>query len=167
MAALSSELGKEIFNAAEKGDANRLRGLLSGTPDKKLIEYVPFNNITPLGISSDNGHDLCVRVLLAAGAKVNGTGKGMTPLHWASAKNHPSTVSILLAAGASINMTSGRDGWTPLMYAAFMGHSDVVKILLGAGADRKPKNEYGRTALDLAIQYRQDDVVAEFQVHAA
>ena len=42
--------------------------------------------------------------------------------------------------------------WTALMAASFMRRREVVKILLERGADKKPRDNLGRTARALALE---------------
>jgi len=55
-----------------------------------------------------------------------------------------------MAAGADVNIPS-LGGRTPLMGAAMNGHCEILKIFLAAGAELAPENDFGETALALAI----------------
>ena len=46
------------------------------------------------------------------------------------------------------------DGWTPLHLAAMFGKCDVTQVLLEAGASSSIKGSDGKTAEDVAKQYR-------------
>ena len=45
------------------------------------------------------------------------------------------------------------------MLSAVRGHAAAVKLLKEEGADTSLKNSAGKTALDLARQYRQEEVI--------
>lgn len=107
-------------------------------------------------------HDETIaRDLLAHGADVNyrsPRGKGETVLTMACTI-HPKLVDLYLASGADPNLARG-DGWTPLMLAGWERNATVVAALLGAGARDVPRPEDGRCALDDAIQYGNDKIIA-------
>lgn len=46
-------------------------------------------------------------------------------------------------------------GQTALMYAACSGNSDIIKVLIANGANINLKNEEGKTALDIAQDYKE------------
>ena len=50
-------------------------------------------------------------------------------------------------------------GHTALMYAVIVGDSRIVKALLKYGCDTKLRNNQGRTALDLARQFDESEIV--------
>jgi len=67
-------------------------------------------------------------------------------------------ISALFEKGASIN-ASGSDGMTPMHHAALLGESEIIQLLLKKGAVVDSKNSKGETALMMAIQAHQDDLV--------
>jgi ankyrin repeat protein len=102
------------------------------------------------------GHADVVRALIDAGADANLTERsGINLLHWATITNRASVIPILVRAGVPLNATDD-NGFTPLMYAATVdvGDTDTVKALLSAGADRRIRNDQGRTPLDQARHYK-------------
>ena len=82
---------------------------------------------------------------------------GEVCLHEASHKGYPAIVILLLAAGANVDKQEDYDGWTPLIMAANNGKIEVVKELLKAGANKKLKDNDGKTAYDLA---RKEEIKA-------
>jgi len=92
---------------------------------------------TPLGLALQNGATRAARILLQAGAAVDGRG--------------------CLASGYDMKLKKQifppcdqENGTTPLMYAAAQGQTDAVEMLLEFHADRSLKEWAGRTALDYA-----------------
>lgn len=77
-------------------------------------------------------------------------------------------IGALLDADAPINAASGQ-GLTALHVAAALGLLDVVKLLLARGADASLRDEgfAGSTALDYAVQARQDAAAALLRDAAA
>lgn len=79
-----------------------------------------------------------------------------TALVTAAGRGDVITVRSLLAGGANPNEAdnSGIKGWTSLMAAAKSGSTEVVEALLKARANVNATNEYGATALDIAVVNR-------------
>ena len=84
---------------------------------------------------------VCTRVLLESGAKVNAKdGYGRTPLHWAAEAGESDVVQLLVAAGADLN-AAAEDGVTPLAaLVEFLdndgeghGRVELAKLLLQGG----------------------------------
>ena len=53
--------------------------------------------------------------------------------------------------------------YTPLHYASFIGNLEMCRLLLNNGTDSTIKNEYGKTALDYAIERKNTFIVTLFQ----
>ncbi|HEY7187803.1 MAG TPA: ankyrin repeat domain-containing protein [Vicinamibacterales bacterium] len=133
--------------AAMTGDVAAIKLLLTRGAEpssEALSEAVTF------------GHAEVVRALIEAGADARITeSSGVNLLHWATITNRASVIPILVRAGVPLNATDD-NGFTPLMYAATVdvGDTDTLKALLSSGADRKIRNDQGRTALDQARHYK-------------
>ncbi len=130
--------------------------------------HIPRNVLTPLMEASFKGNSEQVSQLIREGVDVNQTGYcGKTALFLV---HHLDTVRLLLAAGAKVNVLEEQDpfrvsvfgkcrGWSPLMYAVHHGNVDIVKELLAAGADVNLKTTRGDTALKLAQQSSNAEVI--------
>lgn len=68
---------------------------------------------------------------------------------------------ILNKADIDINKQN-QDGWTALMFAAYSNNAGAVQVLLERGADIKLRNIYHKTALDIAAQANNTDVLRVF-----
>jgi ankyrin repeat protein len=101
-----------------------------------------------------------VQFLIKAGANVNAEGDGETPLLLAAFYGRPQIAEILLKAGADVNAPGFKDLDPPLNIAAIHGYVDVVKVLLAHGANVNAQNLSHETALDLARQNQQTDVIS-------
>jgi hypothetical protein len=89
---------------------------------------------TALARAAQNGNGPTIRVLLAAGARVDDKdGSGWTPLFNAALKGDLEIVEALLSAGADVNARSS-NGWTALKEAQMRGYENVAQRLKAAGA---------------------------------
>ena len=129
----------------------------AGTPFKVLAglvdEFGPSRVIdSPISEAITYGHTAVVRALIQAGAKSDLRERtGVNLLHWAAITNRAEVVPELVKAGVDINALDVH-GFTPLMYAASLDFGDTatLRALLASGADRRIKNESGRTPLQQA-----------------
>ena len=88
------------------------------------------DSFTALMISAQNGHDLCARALLEAGAAVDhAAANGATALMLACAGNHELCARALIEAKAEIDKV-GPQGFTALMFSASNGHDLCAPTLL-------------------------------------
>jgi ankyrin repeat protein len=80
---------------------------------------------------------------------------GSTPLHDAA---NEAVAAKLLAFGGDLHMKS-KTGNCPLHRAASNGRIGVARLLLNCGANLQAKSNTGRTALALAHQFEEVDMV--------
>jgi hypothetical protein len=99
-----------------------------------------------------SGSPKCVRLLLAAGAKVEAPDYiGGTPLAWAASNNNVETAQLLLDAGADPNRED-KEGGSP--YAAAYDRKPEVKALLEAHGGRlSAKQMANRARLQLMVPF--------------
>ncbi|KAJ3459084.1 hypothetical protein MRS44_015157 [Fusarium solani] len=83
--------------------------------------------------------------------------KGMTCLQGAAHAGSIDIAYLLLLMGADVNAAPSMDGWTALQAAAATGKIELVKMMLKWGANINQRSP--QTALEAAIDYRQDTVV--------
>ena len=95
--------------------------------------------------AAQNGDELCLNLLLAAGADVN------LGLMRAVKKGLAKCVNILLKSGADVNATD-QNNYTALMCAASGGHYRCADELINAGADVNAFNGSNSTPLMCAVQ---------------
>ena len=114
-----------------------------------LINSTTKGGRTALTISSFEGDDASVRLLLAAGADVSQarTDGGATSLYVACQERFLPVVDLLLAAGADVNQARD-DGTSPFFVACQKGDLPIVNLLMANGADvNQAKFDSGSTPL--------------------
>jgi ankyrin repeat protein len=107
------------------------------------------------------GGDLAVaEVLIKWGADINIRGQGLvTPLHLATESGEAEMVQLLVRHGADPNIPDS-DGLTAFHHSVACGYMEVAIFLLGSGgANPSLRDLFGRTALHLAVQQKQDRMV--------
>jgi ankyrin repeat protein len=80
---------------------------------------------------------------------------GLTALLYAARSGCYDCVEAMLGAGADVN-TPAPEGVTPLMIALDNDHNDVAKLLLDRGANPHVWDWWGRTALYIAIDRKEN-----------
>jgi len=138
----------QLLYAAENGRVDKLNALLA---QKDVVVDSPNSSaVTPLFLAAKEGHDECVRLLIEAGASVDGIGvvaNALTPLWVATYAGHKNCVKRLVAAGANLNTKFPE---TPLFIAAREGRADCLKILIEAGSCVNVTNSRGQNPLHIA-----------------
>jgi len=127
-------LGKKLWDAANRGDQHQVALALD---QGASIEWrnTNSNGDTPLNVSSRNGHESVVGLLLERRASIDAANNdNWTPLHFAAWNGHESVVGLLLERRASIDAANTYNS-SPLFCAALNGHESVVGLLLERGAD--------------------------------
>jgi ankyrin repeat protein len=117
---------------------------------------------SPLHDASLNGQVESAKVLIENGANINARTKwGATPLHMAisALENQVEMVTFLLENGAEVNAAIDKDQITPLHKAVRKGLFDVCELLINRGADVNLKTAKGETALDIAREEGNENIV--------
>ena len=179
----------ELFDAAQKGDFDTVKNLLTKYPDmrdvkrnggwtllhlslnsRELVEYLIENGAdiearsdgqwTPLHNQAYAGHLDGVELLLAHGADIEAkTSVGHTPLLSSIRWDRIEVTKLLIEKGANINPTTEL-GSTPLIISSVEGNPELARLFLENGADISLKDDnYQRTALHFAALYGQFEIV--------
>ncbi len=115
---------------------------------------------SPLHLAVERGDAGLVAMLLKAGADPSvRDGRGWTPLHHAAAKNQLEIARMLLDAPTDPNILSELGG-TPLHEAAASGSVALAKLLVERGTNPAIRSKPGVTALDIAREYKNAEVIA-------
>ena len=121
--------GGQIFEAAKKGDVQKIKSILMTAPE--AIGKTDGNIRTPLHISALRGQNAAVKLFIEKGAQLNARDRdGKTPLFLAVESGDAESVKLLAAAGADRGIAD-KSGVTPQKLAEQTGKSDIIKILKG------------------------------------
>lgn len=155
----------DVFQAAQTGDAARLKEILAAHPH--LTNTENSEGLTPLGYAAHFGNKDAVQVLLDYGAEVNALSHSKisyipsnTALHAAIAgERNLDVISLLLAHQAKTTIFDS-NGHTCLHSAAFHDDStELIRLLIEHGADVNAKAGGGESALSLATKQGNHEAV--------
>lgn len=125
----TNEYGFSALYLSAQGDEKMTQLLLNSGADINAP-----SGSTPLQAAAQRGDRATVRILLAAGARIeDADDSGWTPLFMAALAGKLDVIEELLAAGANVNARSST-GWTALKEAEMRGYKDVAERLKSAGA---------------------------------
>lgn len=82
-----------------------------------------------------------------------------TPLIWAAKFGRPQAADVICSRGANVDKSGGWNNSTALMKAVEGGHVDVVRAILKYSPDVNIRNQFGMTALMLAAENGQKEIV--------
>jgi len=157
------ECGYPLTYAADECDRNALELLLDAgaKTDDKVAELA----LRKCVLYCDQG---TVALLLARGVDPNADYYlGGTVLMEAVERGQLTIVNMLLESGADPNQVGRYEGWvqpvigegSALMLSAKAGRVDLVRVLLDHGANPTATDVYGYTALRVAEQYGQGEML--------
>ena len=159
MLSVATARAGEIHDAVAAGDAARVAALLRAHPE---LVRAPNENQTrdlPLHTAAIGGQLEIARLLLDAGAEIDGfDADESTPLHVAALNRHPELVDLLIARGADVNRRD-RNGAYALSFAISGRDSVVVRHVLDAGADLNFSSATGTQLMHLAVSRGLWDIV--------
>ena len=158
LAGLETQAG-EIHQAITAGDPARVADLLRAHPD---LVHAQDENVTrdlPLHTAAIAGNLEIARLLLDAGAEIDGgDADESTALHVAALQRRLDLVAFLLSRGADVNRRD-RNGAYALSFALAGGDSLVVARILDAGADLNFVSPAGRRLMHFASNRNRWEVV--------
>lgn len=119
------------------------------------------DNQTVLHTAASQGNVPVMMALIAAHANVAAVDqRDRTPLDEAVLHDQLPAVLLLLSNGSDVRRVHSMDGRGPLHEACIKGFANLVRPLIHAGADPVQQDRSGQTPLDLALAYKNENVVA-------
>ena len=120
------------------------------------------NGASALYAASETGEAEVVKSLLEKGVPVNSRAvNGSSALHVSSQNGHIEVTKLLLLKGAQVDILDN-DQWSPLMIACKSGQAAIAQVLLENEADAFLRNNKGQTALEIAKEFNQVNVLSLF-----
>jgi ankyrin repeat protein len=114
---------------------------------------------TPLLLAAREGHTEAVRMLIKAGALIDGRDGAMSPLAASALRGHTATVRFLISNDADIN-AAGLGGQAPLLLAVKLNRLEVAKVLLDAGASTAVADRSDYSLLMVAVNENHPDMLS-------
>ena len=156
---VASPASSPVADAAMRGDAEVVRGLLRGGAD---VNAAQGDGMTALHWAANNDDAAVGRMLIIAGANVRATTRlgDYTPLHLAAKSASAAVVTMLLEAGAPAAATTSTGSAQAIHFAAAAGGAEAVAALLTHGANADAREMARRqTPLMFAAAFNRVDVI--------
>jgi len=116
---------------------------------------------TLLHVAAARGYAPIIDLLVDAKAAIEALdANANTPLDTAVLHNQPLAVTTLLKHHADATYVHPLDGRGALHEACMRGYAYMLKPLIEAGADPTARDRFGQTPLDIALAYKNGNVVA-------
>ncbi|KAF3287277.1 hypothetical protein TWF970_007007 [Orbilia oligospora] len=159
---VNSPNGWALQTAAEQGHLDVVELLVErGANVNACLDEGKFGLGTALQGACEAGQDDVVAFLLKHGADPNvGAGPETCPIIAACRRGEADILKLLIDAGATIDRFGGPDMSSPLINAAGSLYKDSVERLLNAGADINLADQDGDTALIVAANVGDAELVA-------
>lgn len=159
--------GSALGHAVELGEEEIVNMLLS---KGALVDGNEGpKHLIPLQAAVFKGYERLVKVLIDAGADVNGldeAGLSPTPLRYACQVNREDIARLLLERGADVNAGDQHYALTPIQFCCAMGYESLVHTLVSFGADIDAPHADG-CALDRAVDKGHLSIVTYLLNHGA
>ena len=119
-------------------------------------------DLNPLSLACQFGHEDIARLLLQRGAKIVPNPGGYYPQHLAAREGHAGVLRLLVEATrgfSGIDIPDKYSQATPLSHASSEGHAESVNVLLQAGSSVHARDEFRNTPIHYAAWHGHIDCV--------
>lgn len=149
-------LDVQLMQAAGAGNVARITELLAKGAQLNAIDE---RGNSALLKAAREGEVESARILLKAGADVQGRGGAMSPLTAAALRGHTILARLLIRSGADVNAV-GENELSALMDAVKLNHLELVTVLIEAGANTKVRDRSGANLLEVTVSENRPDMLA-------
>ncbi|CAA9998410.1 unnamed protein product [Nesidiocoris tenuis] len=139
--------------AARYGRYHTVKQLLDSEKGSFIINETDGEGLTPLHISSQQGHTRVVALLLNRGALLHRDHNGRNPLHLSAMSGYTQTMELLHSVHSHLLDQVDKDGNTALHLATMENKPNSIALLLSMGCQLL-YNHIGLSAVDYAIYYK-------------
>nr|QLH02044.1 TRPA1 [Agasicles hygrophila] len=150
--------------AARYGRYNTVKRLLDSDKGTFIINESDGGGLTPLHISSQQGHTKIVQLLLNRGALLHRDHTGRNPLHLAAMNGFTQTIELLLSVHSHLLDQTDKDGNTALHVATIENQPRVISLLLTVRC-KITNNHLDMSAIDYAIYYKYCEAALAMVTH--
>ena len=157
----AENIGSPLCFAAQLSDFSSAQLLISAGADLNSVDTGGHSSLHLAICNSKAGEELFGYFIGLGSDPLLVDRRGCNGLHYAARANNLGALEKILECGPEVNSVDGF-GWTPLHWAAASTtlSTQVIKALLHKGCNEDMEDKEGRTALDLAIQLGNTEVIA-------
>jgi len=170
-----------LIHAAERNHVPTIQALVAKGAD---LEASVDGGFGPLSLAIESGKFLAAKALIELGANVNAAagddrvtpimvtasqmaiGEAAKEIERRQGLRSTDIATALVERGANVNAVNAH-GISALMIAAARGNIPMIGLLLDAGADPNLKSKAGKTAIDIARENLNEDVVKSIMLFQA
>jgi ankyrin repeat protein len=170
-----------LIHAAERNHVPTIQALVAKGAD---LEASVDGGFGPLSLAIESGKFLAAKALIELGANVNAAagddrvtpimvtasqmaiGEAAKEIERRQGLRSTDIATALVERGANVNAVNAH-GISALMIAAARGNIPMIGLLLDAGADPTLKSKAGKTAIDIARENLNEDVVKSITLFQA
>lgn len=156
---ITDENGSNVMHTAcMNGLVNSVVVLASTHPH--LVNESDKYGKTPLMYSAENAYVNILKLLLTEKTQINAScNDGWTALMYATSKGALDIMSLLIAHGADLESRDNSFQQTPFLIAVKSGHLEAAELLKKHDAKFDVTDYYDRTALHLAVETNNEEMV--------
>ncbi|XP_075248814.1 transient receptor potential cation channel subfamily A member 1-like isoform X2 [Convolutriloba macropyga] len=154
-----------LHYAARLGRYNACVNLLATRAGMQMLNSRNNRDRTPVMLAASNGYNKVVKLLISRGALlVHNDLQGYTALHYAAVGGYTHTMRVLLATKKTLIDMADNEQNTALHVSADKNQRKSIELLLSMKC-ALTLNEYGQSALDLALDGKKQIALEAFFHH--